>query len=158
DMPQRLRAEAADFKIILEERARFADFMGGGGEELPLMVIARPPRQHAADVEPFPLHLQKHVGRRDSLCRARVMSATGGMNMVIAAVESEFHRIDPALELHADGRLTLCWNDDRPLQHAVLGPATCLQRKPAGREENAPAITTINVRLKEKVGRQPAGL
>ena len=61
-MAERLRAEAAHLDVVLDQRERLAELVGRRREELPLMIEARPPGQDAADVEPFALDVQEHVG------------------------------------------------------------------------------------------------
>jgi hypothetical protein len=81
-------------------------FMGGRGEELPLTIEARAPRQHAAHVEPLPLDLPEHVRGIDTLGRRRVVRTAGGMDVMVSAEEPARRGIDPALELHRNRRLS----------------------------------------------------
>ena len=85
-MPERFGAEAADLDVVLHQGPRFAAAIGRWGEELALMIEAGPPRQHAADVEPFSLDLAEHVGRIHALGWRRVVGTARGVDVVIAAV------------------------------------------------------------------------
>ncbi len=67
-------------------------------EELLLMIEARTPRQHAADVQSFAFDLPEHVGRIDSLGGRRIVRATSGVDVMVAAEEAMRDRVDPALE------------------------------------------------------------
>ena len=103
-MAERLGAEAADLDVVLQQRQRLAERVGRRREELPLVIEARPPGQHAADVQPLALDLQEHVRRIHAFGRGRVVRAAGRVDVVVAAVEAVRRRIDPALELHGDFR------------------------------------------------------
>ena len=58
-------------------------------EELLLMVVARPPRQHRADVQRFAPHLPHHVVGSDTLRRVLVVRAASRVHMVVAGVVAE---------------------------------------------------------------------
>ena len=88
DMTERFGAKAADLDVVLHQRPRLAALIGRRCEELPLMIESRPPRQHAADVEPLSLDLAEHVGRVHALRRRGVVGAARGVDVVIAAVET----------------------------------------------------------------------
>src|SRR5881392_2369328 len=98
-MAQRLRPETADLQIILQHGQPLTEVAGPGLKEPPLITKARSPGQYRADVQPFAFDLPKHVLRADALRGARVMSAAGGMDMVVAAVKAKCCRVDPPLEL-----------------------------------------------------------
>ena len=53
-------------------------------EELLLCIPARSPRQHAADVEVFAQDMPPHVLGLDPFGRALVMTAAGGVHVMIA--------------------------------------------------------------------------
>ena len=95
-MPECRRSEATDLKVVFEQRKWFANLVGHWREIATLEIEARPPGQHAANVQAFALDLGIHVFRPHSLRRALVMRATGAVNVMIPAVESVLHRIDPA--------------------------------------------------------------
>src|SRR5579859_2866398 len=98
-MPQRLGSEAAYLDIVFQHGERLADSVDFLAVEPPLKLEAGPPGEDATDVEPFALDLHEHVAGQDTLGRTRVMSATGGVDVMVAAVVAVLHRIDPAFEL-----------------------------------------------------------
>src|SRR5262249_23741097 len=95
-VPQRLRAEPADLQVVLQDRQRLADLVGGGREELALVLEAGAPGEHAAHVEPFSLHLEEHVFWRDTPGGALIMRATRAVDVVVAAEIPVLPRVDPA--------------------------------------------------------------
>ena len=99
-MPKRLGAEAADLDVILNDCERFADLVWPRLEELVLELEARSPGENAADIEPFPFDLEKHVPAQNPLGWDGVMGAAGRMNVMVAAKVSVLGRVHPALELH----------------------------------------------------------
>src|SRR5262245_59727517 len=60
DVPERLRAEPADFDIIFDDRQRLAQPVGARAEEPALEVVTRAPGQHAADVQALTLDLEEN--------------------------------------------------------------------------------------------------
>ena len=165
-MAERLRAEAADLDVVLHQRQRLAALVGRRREELPLMIEARAPRQHAADIEPLAFDLPEHVRRIHAFGRRRVVRAAGRVDVMVAAVEAARRRIDPALEPHGDFRA-----EDRPscpparrgnrhgaLDPPILGPAAVEHRELAGRQQHVLAVRTIDVLLEKQIRRQPLRL
>src|SRR5215467_5866288 len=75
------------------------------GEELLLVIIIRTPGQYRADVDAFSANLTHHVVREYSLSRILVVTATGGMNVVVSRIPARHRRIDPSLE----SKYNLCW-------------------------------------------------
>ena len=104
DVAERLRTEAADLDVVFHQRQRLAALVGRRREKLPLMIEARAPRQHAADIEPLAFDLPEHVRRIDAFGRRRVVRAACRVDVMVAAVEAARRRIDPALEPHGDFR------------------------------------------------------
>src|SRR5215469_9722503 len=68
------------------------------GEELLLVIVIRTPGQNRTDVEALAANLTHHVVRQYSLRRILVMTATGGMDVVVSRIPAERHRIDPSFE------------------------------------------------------------
>src|SRR5438874_5521296 len=101
-MSQRLRAEPADFQVVLDNRERLTYFVDTWFEELTLEVVTGSPGQIAADVEAFSLDMEEHIAGEHSFRRVGVMSTPGGMNVMIATVETVAGGVDPALQLHSD--------------------------------------------------------
>src|SRR5688572_12188440 len=98
-MAEGLRAKPADFQVVFEDRQRLAQVARLGLKELPLETEARPPSQDRADVEALAFDLTKHLFRGNPFRRHGIVRAAGGVNVVIAAVEAERSRVDPALQL-----------------------------------------------------------
>ena len=74
-MAERLRAEAADTSTsYLSTVNGSLSLCGVGLEELALVVVARPPRQAAADVQPLALDVQEHVLGQHAFGRVRVVA------------------------------------------------------------------------------------
>lgn len=157
-MPKLLRAEAADFQVVLEQGAPVGQLVGRWSKELPLMQITRPPREHAADVQAFPFHLQEHVLGPHAFGGARVVGAARRVDVVVAAEETIGLRIDPAGKFDIEAGRSRGGDVHLALDHAVLGPAAGLQGKLARREQHDVAMFAVNLRLKEKVGCEPLGL
>src|SRR6516162_9169679 len=67
-------------------------------EELLLVIIIRTPGQYRADVDAFSANLTHHVVREYSLSRILVVTATGGMNVVVSRIPAGGRRIDPSFE------------------------------------------------------------
>ncbi len=68
------------------------------GEELLLVIIIRTPGQYRADVDALAANLTHHVVRQYSLSRILVVTATGGMNVVVSRIPAGHRRIDPSFE------------------------------------------------------------
>src|ERR1700758_1587523 len=75
-------------------------------EKLLLIVPTRSPGQHLCDRESFAACLADHGLRCNTFRRQRVVCASGGMNVGIAGIPAPLRRIDPALELYFDARVT----------------------------------------------------
>ena len=88
DVPQGLRAEAADLDVVLQDGEGLADWFGRRLEELALEVVAGSPGQDAADVQALSLDLEQHVVGVDALGGAGVVGAARGVDVVVAAVEA----------------------------------------------------------------------
>src|SRR5438876_5829150 len=100
--------------------------MNARTKEPPLIIEARPPGQDAANVESFPIDLEKHIFRADTFGRTGVMRATRSVNMMIAAVESVVHWIDPTLQLHLQVGRRARSNRDLSPKRSILRPARVL--------------------------------
>src|SRR5262245_4215369 len=132
-MAQRLRAEAADFDVILQDGEWLTDLVRLGFEELPLKFETRAPREVASDIEAFTFHMKKHVFRENAFGRIGVMRTARGVNVVIAAVEAILHRVDPAFELDGNGRVALLGDRDTSFALTILGAAAIRHRQLARR-------------------------
>src|ERR1700757_2760856 len=68
------------------------------GEKLLLVVIIRTPGQYRTDVDALAANLTHHIVRQDSLSRILVVTATGGMDVVVSRIPAGHRRIDPSFE------------------------------------------------------------
>src|SRR5687768_8782720 len=84
NVPQCLRAEAADLQVVLEDRARVAQLMRAWREKTPLIVEAGTPGEYAADIQPFAFDLSEHVLRQDAFGGTVAVGAAGGMDVMVA--------------------------------------------------------------------------
>ena len=133
DVPERLRAEPADFQVVLQDRPGLAHLVRPGREELPLEGEARSPGEHAAHVQPLAFDLEKHVLRPDALGRGGVVGAAGGVDVVVAAEKAVGGRIDPTFQIDRDLRCLRLRGGLR------VASAAC---KPKGNGDNAQNIST----------------
>src|SRR5215471_2832434 len=67
-------------------------------EELLLIVIIWTPGQYRTDVDALAANLAHHIVRQYSLGRILVVTATGGMNVVVSRIPTGRRRIDPSFE------------------------------------------------------------
>ena len=149
------RRKTADLDVVPHQVIRPRE-----GRRLPLEVLllrvpARPPAQHAADVEVFAQNVPQHVGRSDPLGRAVVVSTPRRVNVMIAGEPAALRRMRPAREfvigLLTDSRL----HGQRMCLHDVLRPAADLDGVFAGREIHGLAVGSVNLIVKKEVGREP---
>ena len=68
-------------------------------EELLLGVPARAPGKNAADIQVFTQNVPPHVVGLDSFSRALIVSAAGGMDVVVAREPAQLGEMNPAFEL-----------------------------------------------------------
>ena len=127
-------------------------------EELPLEVVARPPGQAAADVQPLALDVQEHVLGEHALGRVGVVGAAGRVDVVVAAVAAVVRRVDPALELDLDRRVALAGTVTFFAMQPVLRPAAVGHRQLARRQQHGAAVGAVDLLLEEEVGGEPLGL
>ena len=99
EMPRSMRTEAGHLHVVAHGVGVGRALVGRPREELLLVVEARSPGQHAAYFEILALNVVEHVLREDALGRDCVVSAAGGVNVVIARPVAEQARIDPTLQL-----------------------------------------------------------
>ena len=125
-------------------------------EELLLGVPARPPRQHAADVEVLAQDMPPHVLGLDPFGRALVVRAAGGMHVMVAGEPVHLGEVDPALEPERLAmRLGLRYRD-RPRLDQVFRPACQLDVVPAGRQRDRLAALAIDLGMEKEIRREPA--
>lgn len=158
DMPQSLRAEAADLEIVFHHGERAAELMDGGREESALIIVTGTPGEHAADIERFATDLQEHVLGFHTFGGACVMRATGAVDVVIARVKTKFHRVYPTFEFYRDFVGAGFGDVDLLVEAFVFGAAGVFQIKFAGWDENGVAIVAVDVGLEIKIGSEAFGL
>src|SRR5262249_25949572 len=90
--------------------------------------------------------------------RIGVMRATGRVDVVIAAVPAEVHRVDPALEPDLDFEAALFRYPDVPFLQLVLRPAAVNHGHLAGRQEHRLAAVPVHLILEEEVRGQALAL
>src|SRR5205085_10857300 len=96
EMPGVARRESRNLEVVMNEPVRRGGRVVAAREELLLVVVPGAPGEDRADVEAFAAHLAAHVGRIHSNRRVLVMTAAGGVDVVIGGVPPEGGRIDPA--------------------------------------------------------------
>src|SRR5206468_1037837 len=110
------------------------------------------------NVQSLAVDLEKHVFGRHPLGRTRVMGATRSVDVMVAAVESVVHRMNPPLELHFEFRHSARWNRNVASKLPIFRTAIVLHREAAWRQHNSVTIAPINLRLKIKIRGEPLGL
>src|SRR5579859_4467377 len=97
-----------------------------------------------------------HVAGQNPFGGLTVMSATGGMNMMIARPPTHFRGIDPATQLEGSG-LVRPFDVERLGLGQVLRTAGVFDEIPALRQNELFSVGPIDLRMKGKVGRQALG-
>src|SRR5688572_10209893 len=156
-MPRLMRAEAGDFNVIAKQVRILGNLVILASEELLLIVEAWAPGQVGADFQVLAENLANHINRMHAFGRVGVMSAAGGVDVMIARPPARLGRIDPALkvDLHrlwalADGDLASCDHIFRPAGH--------LHVEFTGRQGHLLAVVAIDLRMEKEIGREPLGL
>src|ERR1043166_7616938 len=122
-MAERFGPEAADFQIVLHHTGWAAELVDRGREKAFLVIEARSPGEHATDVESFTIYLKEHIFWSDPFTRSGVMSATGAVDVVIAAKKAICRGVDPAFKFDAEVGRGSRWDFDFPAQFAVFWTA-----------------------------------
>src|SRR5262245_32013808 len=97
------RRKAGNFQVVAKQRRRRGHLVVLRLEELPLVVVARPPVQHGSNAQRFTEHVTHHVFGPNALRWTFVMAATGGVDVVVARIPSERWRIDPSSKRELEG-------------------------------------------------------
>src|SRR5215469_11965737 len=95
------RRESRDFQVVVHEPIWFGEWMILTAEKLLLVVVARSPCQHRADIQFFALDLAHHVIWAHTFRGILIVRATGSMYMMVSGIPVIFRRIDPPL--HSEG-------------------------------------------------------
>ncbi len=88
------RGEAGDLDVVAHQVFGRRERVDLALEELLLGVPARPPRQHAADVEVFAQDVPPHVLGLDPFGRALVMRAAGRVDVMIAGEPVQLREVE----------------------------------------------------------------
>ena len=146
-----------NFDVVAKEIGVLRDFIHRAAKELLLIIKARTPGEIGADLQVLPDAVAEHVGRMHAFGRLDVMSAAGGVNVMVARPPTELRRINPAFDLEA-GALQLPGDDDRLLAGDRFRPARKLHRVAPLWQTHRFPISPIDLRMKREVRRQPLGL
>src|SRR3989442_34365 len=96
------RREAGDFDVVPHHVTAGRKAVRLSFEESFLEIPARAPGQHVADVQVFAQDVAHHVLRIDTLARFLIVSASGGVDVVVSRVPAHPGGINPALELESN--------------------------------------------------------
>ena len=152
-----VRAEAGDLDVVAQHVGMNGNLVVFAGEELLLIIEARPPRQVRADLQVFAENVPHHVLRVDALGRVCVVRAAGGVDVVVAGDVAKLHRVNPPLDLEIEALRGLRNRDLARLLHG-LRTAIELDNVIALRQTNRLAIHAIDLRMKREVRREALGL
>ena len=156
-VPALVRAEAGDLDVVAQHVGVEGNLVVLAGEELLLVVEARPPSEVRADLQVFAQDVPHHVRRMDALGRVGVMRAAGGVDVMVAGDVAELHRVNPPLDLEVEALRGLRHADLARLLHR-LRAAVELKRVIAFGQTNRLAVHAIDLRMKREVGREALGL
>ena len=153
----RARREAGDFDVIPHHVAAGRKAVRLSFEESFLEIPARAPAQHLADVQVFAQDVAHHVLRIDALARFLVVSASGGVDVVVSRVPAHLRGINPALELEPNLlRPGLDLNLLSPF--SILGSPRALDGIVARRQQDGLPVRPVNLRVKREIRRESLDL
>src|ERR1041384_1115382 len=105
--------ETGDLNVVPQQVGILRNFIYRAAEKLLLKIKAWPPSQVRADFQILAFHLPNHVRGEHAFGRFLIMSAAGGMNMMIAGPPTHDGRIDPTLGFKRQvGRIWLDRHED----------------------------------------------
>ena len=117
------RGKPGDLQVVVHQAAGFDSGWSVAAEELLLIVVARPPREHERHVERSPRICRIMSSGQHAFGRVLIVRAAGGVDVVIAGDTSRTWRIDPPqLRLEQARHGARDARRDRVFGH-VLGPA-----------------------------------
>src|SRR5215213_8823392 len=128
--------------------------MGLALEELLLVIPARAPREHTADIEIFAKNMAKHVGRLHAARGRGIVRASGGVNVMVAGKPAQPGWMNPTFQLKRLGMILCLRHDDLSPQHFIFRSPRVRDIIPSRRQLNRLAIGPIYLVLKEKIGRE----
>ncbi len=118
------RREAGDLDVVAHQVVLGGKRVDLAIEELLLGIPARAPGEDAADVEVFTQDVPPHVFGLHAFGRAFVVSAAGGVHVVVAGVPPHLGQVNPALELKRPLNRFGPGDGDRSGLLEVFGPAS----------------------------------
>src|SRR5215469_2615363 len=121
------------------------------GEELLLVIIIGTPGQYRADVDALAANLTHHVVRQYSLSRILVVTATGGMNVVVSRIPARHRRIDPSFESKFNLRWPFRVHGEILLFCEVLRASRVRHGVLPFRKGQALTVRPVDLWLKEKI-------
>src|SRR5262250_1258868 len=101
-MPRMARWKARNLQVVMHQLIRFGMRIVLPSKELLLVVVARSPRQHAADAQFLALYLPRHIFGAHALCRVLVVRAARRVDVMVSGIPSILRGIDPSLHLELD--------------------------------------------------------
>src|SRR5947209_8262896 len=90
--------------------------------------------------------------------RAGVMTAAGGVDVVVATVKTPIGRVDPALQVGREFGVPTGGYVKRLADLPILRAAAILDHHVARRQKHGAAVGSVDLRLEKQVRRQPLGL
>src|SRR5262249_40606600 len=119
-----------------------------------LVIITRSPVQNGANTERFAQYVPHHVFRFYSLRRTFVMSAAGGMDVVISRVPTVSRWINPAPEPEVDCGTRRAIDSEGPCFGNVFGATAARHCKFAQRQTHGFTIGSVDLFLEKEIGSQ----
>src|SRR6266850_653986 len=157
-MAERLGTEAADLQIVFHDGEGAAQLVHAGCEKAPLIIEAWSPGEDATNVQPFAFDLPEHILRRHAFGGARVMGATGAVDVMIAGIKTVIGWANPALELKLRSRIVSLRSVDLASECEILGAAAVFHGEFARWQEHCTAIAAVYLVLEIEVGSEALGL
>ena len=150
------RREPRDLDVVAHQVVGRRERVDLALEELLLGVPARPPREHAADVEVLAHDVSPHVLGLDALGRALVVAAAGRVDVVVARVPAHLRQVDPPSQREDLAMDPALGHLDRPAGHEVLRPAGDLDVVSARRQGDRLAVAAVDLGMEEEIRREAA--
>ena len=144
--------EARNFHVVTHQVVVRGKLVILAFEVLFLVVPAGPPGEDAGHVQVFAKCLPPHVPGTNPLLRALIVTATGGMDMMVQAVPAQVGHMHPALELK--GGLVLgggSGNVQLSVLQQVLRSTGVLDLIVSGREIDGFSVGPIDLRMKKEI-------
>src|SRR5262245_45497827 len=153
-MPGMARRESGDFQVVVHELVWPGEWMILAAEELLLVVVARSPCEHGADIQFLALDLAHHVIWLHTFRGILVVRTTRGMYMMVPGIPAIFRRIDPPLHREGNFVWTIWLHVDLLCLRVIFRSHRGSNGVGTSRNEHGRTVFAIDLRLKKKVGRQ----